>query len=137
MTKFESSVKQIAYPVEDVYRNISDLRNLDKVRDRVPEDKLSDFEFDEDTVQVRVDPVGLLKLRIVEREEGKCVKFETEQSPMPFNLWIQMLPVTETTSKMRVTVKADIPFMLKGMVSGPLQDGVEKIADALAQVPYV
>jgi hypothetical protein len=120
-----------------VYRNISDLRNLDKVRDRVPEDKLSDFAFDEDTVQVKVDPVGLLKLRIIEREEGKCVKFETEQSPMPFNLWIQVLPVTETTSKMRVTVKADIPFMLKGMVSGPLQDGVEKIADALAQVPYV
>ena len=119
MTKFESSVKPIPYPVEDVYRNISDLRNLDKVRDRVPEDKLSDFAFDEDTVQVKVDPVGLLKLRIIEREEGKCVKFETEQSPMPFNLWIQ------------------VPFMLKGMVSGPLQDGVEKIADALAQVPYV
>ena len=84
MTKFESSVKPIPYPVEDVYRNISDLRNLDKVRDRVPEDKLSDFAFDEDTVQVKVDPVGLLKLRIIEREEGKCVKFETEQSPMPF-----------------------------------------------------
>ena len=137
MTKFESSVKQIPYAVEDVYRNISDLRNLDKVRDRVPEDKLQDFAFDEDTVQVKVDPIGLLKLRIIEREENKCVKFETEQSPMPFNLWIQVLPVTETTSKMRVTVKADIPFMLKGMVSGPLQDGVEKIADALSQVPYV
>lgn len=137
MTKFESSIKQIPYAVEDVYRNISDLRNLDKVRDRVPEDKLSDFQFDEDTVQVKVEPVGLLKLRIIEREEGKCVKFETEQSPMPFNLWVQVLPVTETTSKMRVTVKADIPFMLKGMVSGPLQDGVEKIADALAMIPYV
>ena len=56
---------------------------------------------------------------------------------MPFNLWIQVLPVDEATSKMRVTVKADIPFMLKGIVSGPLQDGVEKIADALALVPYV
>jgi len=137
MTKFESSIKQIPYAVEDVYRNISDLRNLDKVRDRVPEDKLSDFQFDEDTVQVKVEPVGLLKLRIIEREEGKCVKFETEQSPMPFNLWVQVLPVTDSTSKMRVTVKADIPFMLKGMVSGPLQDGVEKIADALAMIPYV
>lgn len=137
MTKFESSVKQVAFPVADVYRNISDLRNLERVRDRVPEDKLSDFTFDQDTVQVKVDPVGLLKLRIIEREEGKCVKFETEESPLPFNLWIQVLPVTETTSKMRVTVKADIPFMLKGMVSGPLQDGVEKIADALSQIPYV
>ena len=136
MTKFESSVKQIPYPVENVYRNISDLSNLERVRDRIPEDKLQDFQFDSDSVQVSV-PVGTIKLRIIEREENKCVKFETEKSPLPFNLWIQVLPVSETESKMKVTVKADIPFMLKGMVSGPLQDGVEKIADALAQIPYV
>lgn len=136
MTKFESSIKQIPYAVEDVYRNISDLSNLERVRDRVPQDKLQDFEFDSDSVQVSVAPVGTIKLRIIEREENKCVKFETEQSPIPFNLWIQVLPVTETTSKMKVTVKADIPFMLKGMVSGPLEDGVEKIADVLSQIPY-
>ena len=56
---------------------------------------------------------------------------------MPFNLWIQVLPVTATESKMKVTVKADIPFMLKGMVAGPFQDGVEKIADALSQIPFI
>lgn len=137
MTKFESSIKQVPYSQEAVYRNISDLRNLERVRDRVPEDKLQDFSFDEDTVSVKVDPVGQITLHIIEREEPKCVKFETTQSPMPFNLWIQVLPVTAETSKMKVTVKADIPFMLKGMVSGPLQDGVEKIADALAMIPYV
>ena len=137
MTKFESSVKQIPYPVEDVYRNISDLSNLERVRDRIPQDKLQDFQFDSDSVEVSVSPVGTIKLRICEREENKCVKFETEQSPMPFNLWIQVLPVSATESKMKVTVKADIPFMLKGMVSGPLQDGVEKIADALSQIPFV
>ena len=134
MTKFESSVKQIPYPVENVYRNISDLSNLERVRDRIPEDKLQDFQFDSDSVQVSVAPVGTIKLRIIEREENKCVKFETEQSPLPFNLWIQVLPVSETESKMKITVKADIPFMLKGMVSGPLQDGVEKIADALSPI---
>ena len=137
MTKFESSVKQIPYPVEDVYRNISDLSNLERVRDRIPQDKVQDFQFDSDSVEVSVSPVGTIKLRICEREENKCVKFETEQSPMPFNLWIQVLPVSATESKMKVTVKADIPFMLKGMVSGPLQDGVEKIADALSQIPFV
>ena len=136
MTKFESSVKQIPYPVENVYRNLSDLNNLERVRDRIPEDKLQDFQFDSDSVQVSVAPVGTIKLRIIEREENKCVKFEAEQSPLPFNLWIQVLPVNEAESKMKVTVKADIPFMLKGMVSGPLQAGVEKIADALSQVPY-
>jgi carbon monoxide dehydrogenase subunit G len=137
MSKFESSIKQIPYPVEDVYRNISDLSNLEKVRDRIPEDKVKDFAFDSESVSVNVAPVGDLKLRICDREENRCVKFETVQSPLPFNVWVQVLPVNETTSKMKVTVKADIPFMLKGMVSGPLQDGVEKIADALSMIPYV
>jgi hypothetical protein len=137
MTKFESSIKQVPYSQEAVYRNISDLSNLERVRDRVPEDKLESFSFDADTVSVSVPPVGKITLRIIEREEPKCVKFETVESPMPFNLWIQMLPVTEESSKMKVTVKADIPLMLRGMVSGPIQDGVEKIAEALAQVPYL
>ena len=137
MTKFESSVKQIPDPIEDVYRNISDLSNLERVRDRVPQDKLKSFSFDQDSVSINVDPVGDLRLRIIEREENKCVKFEAEQSPLPFNLWIQVLPVSDTESKMKITVAADIPFMLKGMVSGPLQDGVEKIADALSHIPFV
>lgn len=136
MSKYESTVKTVPYPQENVYRMISDLSNLERIRDRVPSDKIQEFSFDTDTVSVSVPPVGQITMRIVERDEPKCVKFESEQSPMPFNLWIQVLPVTETTSKMRVTVQADIPFMLKGMVSGPLQDGVEKIADALSQIPY-
>lgn len=136
MTKFESSIKQIPYPQAAVYRNLSDLNNLEKVRDRVPEDKVKDFKFDQDSVTISVDPVGAITLRICEREEPKCVKFEAVQSPLPFNLWIQILPVTETTSKMKLTMKADIPFMLRGMVSGPLEDGLEKIADALAQIQY-
>lgn len=137
MSTFESSIKQIPYPQSAVYRNLSDLNNLERVRDRVPEDKVKDFAFDRDSVTISVDPVGQITLRICEREEPKCIKFETAQSPLPFNLWIQILPVTDTTSKMKLTLKADIPFMLKGMVSGPLQDGVEKIADALSQIPYV
>jgi hypothetical protein len=136
MTSFESSIKQIPYPQTAVYQSLSNLENLEKVRDRVPEDKIKDFSFDRDSVSINVDPVGQISLRICEREEPKCIKFEAAQSPMPFNLWIQVLPVTETTSKMKLTLKADIPFMLKGMVSRPLQDGLEKIADALAQIPY-
>ena len=135
-SKFESSVKQIPYPQQAVYDNISDLRNLEKVRDRVPEDKVSDFTFDEDTVGLNVQPVGELKLRICEREEPKCVKFETVQSPVPFNVWIQILPVDEQNSKMKVTVKAELNPFIKSMIEKPLQEAVEKIADALALVKY-
>ena len=40
MSKFESSIKQIPYSQESVYRSLSDLSNLEKVRDRVPQDKV-------------------------------------------------------------------------------------------------
>ena len=38
---------------------------------------------------------------------------------------------------MKVTVKAELNPFIKAMVEKPLQEGVEKIADALAQVHYV
>ena len=135
-SKFESSVKQVPYPQQAVYNNISDLRNLEKVRDRVPADKVKDFSFDQDTLSINVAPVGELTLRICDREEPKCVKFETVQSPVPFNVWVQVLPVDENSSKMKVTVKAELNPFIKGMLEGPMKDGVEKIADALAQVHY-
>ena len=135
-SKFESSVKQVPYPQQAVYNSLSDLNNLEKVRDRVPEDKVKDFSFDQDTVCLNVAPVGELKLRICDREEPKCVKFETVQSPVPFNIWIQVLPVDEQNSKMKVTVKAELNPCIKSMVEKPLQEGVEKIADALAQIHY-
>ena len=109
MATFESSIKQIPYPQSAVYRSLSDLSNLEKVRDRVPEDKVKDFSFDHDSVTINVAPVGTITLRICDREEPKCIKFETAQSPLPFNLWIQILPVTETTSKMKLTVRPTSP----------------------------
>lgn len=136
MAKFESSVKQIPYAQQSVFNVLSDLNNLERIRNRVPEDKLQNFSFDHDSVSVSVAPVGRITLRICEREEPKCIKFESVQSPLAFHLWIQILPTAENASKMRVTIDADIPLMLRAMVSGPLQEGVEKMADALAAIPY-
>ena len=136
MSKFESSIKQIAYPQQSVYNMLSDLTNIERVKDKVPEDKLKDLTFDKDTISISVSPVGQISMRIVERDAPKTIKFASENSPMSFNFWIQILPVSDTASKMKLTIDADIPFFAKGMVSGPLKEGIEKIADALATIPY-
>lgn len=136
MSKYESSVHIINYPQEKVYAKLSDLSNIEKVKDRIPAEQVKDLTFDRDSVSVNVPPVGSVTLKIVERQELKCIKFEAENTPLPFNLWIQLLPVTETSCKMKVTVKADIPIFLKPMVGNKLEEGVEKIAQTLAMVPY-
>ena len=135
-TRFESSVKQIPYPQQAVYDMLSNLENISKVMDRVPADKIKDISFDRDHVSMSVDPVGAIKLAVCEREEPKCIKFQTEKSPVPFSVWIQMLPVTDTTSKMKITAEADLNPFIKTLVQKPLQDGVEQIADGLAQIQY-
>ena len=135
MSKFESSIEKVAYPQENVYKMLSDLSNIERVRDRIPEDKLKDLTFDSDSVSI-TSPMGPVTLRVVERDEPKCVKFEAEQSPVPMNLWIQMLPTSETESKLKVTIKADLPFFMAAMAKKPLEEGVEKIAEALATIPY-
>ena len=135
MATFESTVRQINYPQQSVYQLLSDLSNIDKVKDRIPEDKVKDLIFDTDSIGINT-PMGAVKLNIVERDEPKCIKFETTESPLPFNFWIQILPVTAQSSKMKLTIKADLNPFIKGMVSKPLQEGVEKIADALQSITY-
>ena len=135
MAQFESNIKQIPYAQATVYAQVSDLSNLEKVKDRLPEDQVKDMTFTADEVSVN-SPVGEVSLRVIEREEPKCVKFETAKSLVPMNMWIQLVPTSEESCKMRVTIKADVPIFLKGMVSKPLQEAVEKIADVLAMVPY-
>lgn len=149
MSTFESSIRQIPYPQQSVYDRLSDLSNLQKLKERfemmkdsMPEEArkqaeaIQDLTFDSDSMSVNVPPVGNIQLRIVDRDEPKCIKFETEQSPIPFNFWIQILPVTASSSKMKLTIKADINPFIKQMVKKPLQEGIEKIADVLQMIQY-
>ena len=135
MATFESTIRQINYPQQNVYNLLSDLSNIERIKDRLPEDKIKNLTFDENSISIS-SPMGAVKLNIIEREEPSCIKFETEKSPLPFNLWIQILPVDEASSKIKLTIKAELNPFIKGMVSKPLQEGIEKIADALQMIKY-
>ena len=135
MATFESTIREINYPQQNVYNLLSDLSNIEKIKDRLPEDKIKDLTFDENSISIS-SPMGAVKLNIIEREEPTSIKFETEKSPLPFNLWIQILPMNESSCKMKLTIKAELNPFIKGMVSKPLQEGIEKIADALQMIKY-
>ena len=123
MTKFESSVKHVQASQEAVYAKLSDLSNLEHLKDRIPADKVSNLSFDSDSLSFEVSPVGK-------------IKFGTTVSPLPFNLWIQIVPVTETECKMKLTIGMELNPFMKAMVQKPLQEGLEKMADALSMVSY-
>ena len=135
-SKFESSIREIPYSQEAVYHRLSDLSLSEEVRDRLPEDKREDIIFSEDSITMNVPPVGNIAIAICDREEPKTIKYETVTSPLPFNLWVQLLPTSETSCKMKLTIKADLNPFVEGMISKPLQAGLEKLADAIAAGTY-
>lgn len=136
MGKFESGVKTIPYSQESVYNKLSNLSHLDAVKDRIPQDKVQDVSFDENSVSFSVAPVGKVTLEIVEREPHKCIKFEATTSPVPFKVWVQLVPLTENECKMRLTTEVDVNPMMRMMIEKPLKDGLEKMADMLSAIPY-
>ena len=141
MAQYESSIKHIPYSQERVYNKLSDLNNLNSVRDRLDlikdklDGKLEDMTFDSDSLTLKVQGFNLT-LRIIEREPLKCIKFEGDKTPIPLNLWIQILPEGMDNAKMKVTIRAEVNMLMKAMVAKPLQEGVEKLADMLSMIPY-
>lgn len=136
MSQYESSVKNIPYPQERVYSKLEDLNNLEGLKDKLPEDKVKELTYSRDEATINVPPLGNVTIRVVEREEPKCIKLEAAGSPIPLNFWVQIIPDGEEASKLRVVAKADINFMFRAMVEKPLKDGLEKIADALSMINY-
>lgn len=150
LSKFESEVKYVAQDAVTAYARLEDLRNLQGLKERLNDpavtavmaEKLSadkieqarkqldSVEFDRDSVQVE-SPLGTIRLVIVERDEPKCLKFASEGAPMQLYLWIQLLPAGNG-AKMRVTVGAEVNIFMKGMVSKPLQQAADGLADVLA-----
>jgi hypothetical protein len=152
MAKYESQIKAVPYSQSAVYAKMADLTNLAVIKERfddpavqakIPADKIEEvrnavkqMEFTADTVSVPAGPIGTIALQIVDREPEKCVKFSSTNSPVGFKLWIQMLPTGDTTSKIKVTIDADLNFFMKQMVGPHLEKGVDKFADMLAMIPY-
>ena len=136
MTEFVSEVKTLPFSERKIYEVLSDLSNLERVRDRISHDKVKDFSFDTDSCSFFINPVGKIRFYIVDREPYKTIKFAVDQVPIGVNMWIQLKESEPGVTKMKLTVRAELNPFLKPMLSKPLQEGVNKVADILADVPY-
>ncbi len=135
--KYESHITQSVCSAQSIYRVLSNLKNFERVRDRIPQDKIQELEIEEDYVRVKVNGLGQkLGIFIADKEEAKVVKYGVENSPIPVTMWIQMKEVAPKDTRIKLTVEADIPFMFRMMIEKKLQDGLNQAADMLAQFPY-
>lgn len=136
-TKYESKISSAPCSAQQIYRVLSNLENLERVRDLIPKDKIQEMEIEPDRVRIKVDGLAQkITIAIVDRIENDTVKFGAEGIPMDANFWIQLKELAPDDTRIKLTVKADIPMMFKMMIGKKLQDGLDQAADMLAQFPY-
>ena len=136
-TKYESKITSAPCSAQQIYRVMSNLQNLERVRDMIHKDKIQEMEIEPDRVRIKVDGLAQkITIAIVDRIENDTVKFGAEGIPMDANFWIQLKELAPNDTRIKLTVKADIPMMFKMMIGKKLQDGLDQAADMLAQFPY-
>ena len=136
-SKYESKITSVPCSAAQIYKVLSNLQNLERVKDLIPKDKIQEMDIEPDRVRLKVDGLAQkITIAIVDRIENDTVKFGAEGIPMDANFWIQMKEVSPVDTRLKLTVKADIPFMFKMMVEKKLQTGLDQAADMLAQFPY-
>lgn len=146
MTKYVSDIKIIQNNQEIVYNYLSNFENLskyvnegllEKMTEQVPQLKISNFESDADSCRFEIGGMGQAEIRIIEREAPKNIKISSSGSmPVEIVFWIQLLPVGPYETKLRLTLNAEMSMMIKMMVNSKLEEGINRMADMLAALPY-
>lgn len=154
MAKYESEIKMVPQATAgQIYAVLSNPQTLQPlidgaadnplIRQKLEEagqdpsqlEKLKDVILTADSITFPAPMVGQMSLDIIDREQDKCVKYNT-QAPIEATLWIQMLPVSTGGAKIRLTLQAELNMMMKMMIGSKLEKGLNGFADMLAQLPY-
>jgi uncharacterized membrane protein len=135
--KYESKIGQVHANAADVYAVLTNLENLQRFADVIPQDKIKDIMISRESIRFKVEGLGpKITIGIVDREENKMIKYGAENLPIPINAWIQLKQMEENDTRMRITVKTDMPAMFRMMFDKKMQTGLDQAVDMLCQIKY-
>lgn len=147
--KVVSNVQKIESSIDKVYHFLSDLNKVGAMIDMARQmgmakgemanisDKVNNFQTTEDTCTFDVKDVGKMGVRIVEKLEPKLVKYGSEGGvPFEFTMWIQLLENGPYDTRMRITFETEMNMVMKMMLKGKLEKGINQLAEGLAKLPY-
>jgi hypothetical protein len=146
LEKYTSQVKLINHNEQVIFNYLSNFENLsgylnsgliEKITEKVPQIKITDFSSDRDSCNFNITGLGLAEIRIVNREPFKTIKVESSGGlPISLTFWIQLMAVDNFSTKMRLTLHAEMSLMIKMLAGGKLGEGIDRLADTLASLPY-
>ena len=142
METYKSDINRINCNIGTVFAKLSNpslfQEQIEKNIDRMPDDareNLSKVKFEPDGISIE-SPMGPLKMAIQEVVEPNKIVFGAAQSPVAFNLIINLTEVDEENTDSETHLQLDLPIMIRAMVSGKLKDAARMFGEMLTKLPY-
>lgn len=149
-TKIVSEVYKIDSTIDSVYSFLSDFNRIGMMINMAKQmgaggdgqmakiaDKIENVSFTTDSCSFTVKGMGEMGLLVVEKEYPKLIKLGGDgRVPFEFNVWIQLLENGPYDTRMKITFEAEMNMMLKMMLKGKLEKGINQLCEGLSKIPY-
>ncbi|MDR2936825.1 MAG: polyketide cyclase [Rikenellaceae bacterium] len=128
MEKYESKQVQIRKSEETIFGLMSDFNNFTPIL----KDRVEGWTVDGDTCSFTVKGFAV-RLRMIEKKPYKLVKIASaDGSPFDFSFWVQLKGLASDDTRMKLTLGAKLNMMMKMMIGGKLQKGIDEAAEHIA-----
>jgi len=144
MESFKSNPHAIACDAATVYTKLTNpslIKGLIEVHaDRIDDtarQHLDTVKFTEDAIAIQ-SPMGEVVLALDHENsvEGQRVVYTASQSPVPINMVINLEAQPDATTMSTAELQLQLPFFLRKMVEGQLQEGANRFGELLSLIPF-
>ena len=144
MESFKSTPHSIACDAATIYSKLTNpsliQQQIEANADRIDEQArqhLDTVKFTEDSISIQ-SPMGEVALSL-DREnsiEDERVVYTASSSPVPINIVINLQSQDDGTTMSTAELQLQLPFFLRKMVEGQLQEGAERFGELLSRIPF-
>ena len=144
MESFKSNPHAIACDAATIYSKLTNPTliknqieaNADRIDGEIRQ-HLDTVRFSEDAIAIQ-SPMGEVTLSLDHENsiEGQRVVYTASQSPVPINMVINLEPQPDDTTMSTAELQLKLPFFLRKMVEGQLQEGANRFGELLAHIPF-
>lgn len=133
--KIESKIGKSPHSTASIYSFVSDFRNFNTF---IPEEKVSNWEAEIDSCSFSMEMLGKVGLNIVERQTDEMIKIASDPtiSQYNFNLWIQLKEVSESDTRIKVTIEPLLNQIMLSMVKKPLKSFIDSLVDEIEKFEF-
>ena len=144
MESFKSTPHVIACDAATIYSKLTNpslIKNqIDAHADKIDSEArqhLDTVKFNEDSIAIQ-SPMGEVTLALDHENsiEGERIVYTASQSPVPINMVINLEPQPDETTLSTAELQLNLPFFLRKMVEGQLQEGANRFGDLLSRIPF-